>query len=117
MKNQLFMIRFEMDLTRYSRERVVYGFLDLLGDAGGFFDALVLLSTIILSIFSFQSLNLFLVSKLFNYREKDGELDPGEMLSIETMELGWLSLLKLTVLQHCCCKINGLYSKRERAYF
>ena len=79
MKNQLFMIRFEMDLARYYRERVVYGFLDLLGDVGGFLDALVLLSTIIISIFSFQSLSLFLVSKLFNYRERDGELDPGGM--------------------------------------
>ena len=66
------MIRYEMDMSLYSYERVVYGVLDLLGDVGGFIDALDYIGLILMYIFTFQPVNLRLVGRLFKFQENKG---------------------------------------------
>ena len=79
-------------------ERIIYGFLDLMGDVGGFFDALRIIAMFLLSMASFQPLNTFLARHLFKIKPdgKDGE--PCEMQDMDELKLGWCSLAKLNIL-------------------
>ena len=42
-----------MDLSLHVGERVIYGFLDYMGDIGGFNDALSLIAKLFMMVFSF----------------------------------------------------------------
>ena len=94
-----------MDLTKYVGERVIYGLLDFLGDVGGFSDALKFLAWVLLTVFQFQPLYKTLIPRLYN------------MPDDQQIKMGWLSLAKLTLLQHLPCELKQLHSRKERAYF
>ena len=62
------MIRYESDLNQLKYERAVYGYLDWLGDLGGFKEALSWFGILFVMLTTFQPLNNLLVQKLFFYQ-------------------------------------------------
>ena len=117
-------IRYEFSTTLFSHERVIYSFLDLLGDVGGFNDALRGLASLLLATITFQPMTLHLVKKLFQYQtslpektEKEAGLGTSRDKGQEELKLSLWSRLKLTVLQHLPCDKDGCLSKREKAFF
>ena len=64
---QTFMIRYEMHPDLRQGERTVYTVLDFLGDVGGFADALKAMAVFILFLTQFSPINVYLVSKLYDF--------------------------------------------------
>ena len=124
-ENMLFMLRYEMSLTKFIRERTVYGVLDWMGDVGGFVDALRLLSFFFLFTFSFDPVNVFLVQQLFKYNKDQtiaatmggGSATISDIGRQEWLRVGWLSSTKLTLLSMMPCKRERCLTQKEKAYF
>ena len=63
----MMLIRYEMDSDFIEFERVIYSMFDLMGDIGGFNEALRWVAMLTLFFIHFQPLNLHLVRNLFIY--------------------------------------------------
>ena len=92
-----------MNLNVY--ERVIYSLLDLVGDVGGFNDALGALGSLFIMLFTFQPMNNHLIEKLFSYQGKSTDsmdsfdkIKPPDAASEESLWLNMASKIKLTVL-------------------
>ena len=62
-------VTIERDLDLWHYERSVYTMLDLLSDVGGFHGMLILILALVASAWSYNSLDNFMVSRLFKIKK------------------------------------------------
>ena len=124
------MLRYEMDLSKFEGERVIYSALEWLGDIGGVIDAIRYIAMMFLYFLSFQPLNRKLVSRLFRvgdlYSEKiiDGikvsyksDKYKERLKQREDLTMSFCSQVKASLLQYFPCSAVKFLSNREKAYF
>ena len=63
-----FMIRYQMSSDLITYQRVVYSFLDLLGDIGGLNEAIIAICSLFLFFLQRDPVSSVLVSKLYSHR-------------------------------------------------
>ena len=63
------MMRYEMNKSMERVDRAVYGALDLLGDVGGFNEALSWMTALIMLLLQYQTMNRFMVARLYKHRD------------------------------------------------
>lgn len=70
-KGHLVNFRYEVSNTIIHNERIIYGFLDWVGDVGGLIDGLRLICEFVLSFYVPSFASFFMVKNVFQIHQKD----------------------------------------------
>ena len=101
-------IVYEMNLDRMRIQRNVFSLLDWLGDVGGLFEIIFVFSSILVSIYNFQTFEIYMVRKLFkkkaNIGKSTNETEPAlEILGpISKVRLAIQEAMKVICRKYCC---------------
>ena len=66
-------IRYEMNLDEHRIGRYVYGYLDWLGDLGGFNEGISWIVILVLSFCKWEPLQSYYVKRMFSYRDEEDQ--------------------------------------------
>ena len=87
-------IVFEINLDRKTLRRRVYSLLDWVGDVGGLFEAMTVITAVLIGIYHYKTFEQYMAEQLFMWKEFKTDEYPRQFVKIVGIRLWCLEVLK-----------------------